>query len=380
MSEYQYYEFQAIDRPLTKTEMQELRSYSSRATITAAQFVNHYNWGDFKGDPSLWMDKYFDAHLYLANWGTHELMIRLPRKVLELETAEQYCCGQAASTRRKGDFIILEFRSEEGEDDWEDDGSGRLSSLIPLRSDLAAGDLRALYLAWLLCAQTGELEDDAAEPPVPAGLGELTGPLQAFADFLRIDSDLIAVAATRSPKLEASSGDEEVEPWIAALPDAEKIDWLARLARGQEPHLRIELLQQFRKSRPSIVPSHREDPRIVDELLVAAEQIAAKRRQKEFERAAAESARRDREAAEARERYLMDLADREPAAWLRVDTLIATKQPGKYDEAVRLLRDLRDLGIRNGRGGEVDAHLLRLCQTHAKKPSLLARMRKAGLL
>jgi uncharacterized Zn finger protein len=62
-----------------------------------------------------------------------------------------------------------------------------------------------------------------------------------------------------------------------------------------------------------------------------------------------------------------------------VDTLIATKQPGKYDEAVRLLRDLRDLGTRNGRGGEVDAHLLSLCQAHAKKPSLLDRMRKAGL-
>ena len=34
MSEYQYYEFQAIDRPLTKPEMAELRALTSRATIT----------------------------------------------------------------------------------------------------------------------------------------------------------------------------------------------------------------------------------------------------------------------------------------------------------------------------------------------------------
>lgn len=31
MSEYQYYEFQAIERPLTREQMQELRSYSTHA-------------------------------------------------------------------------------------------------------------------------------------------------------------------------------------------------------------------------------------------------------------------------------------------------------------------------------------------------------------
>ena len=36
MSEYQYYEFVAIGRPLTREEMAELRSRSSRATIMGA--------------------------------------------------------------------------------------------------------------------------------------------------------------------------------------------------------------------------------------------------------------------------------------------------------------------------------------------------------
>jgi hypothetical protein len=35
MSEYRYYEFQALDRPLTQHEMHEQRKYSTRATITA---------------------------------------------------------------------------------------------------------------------------------------------------------------------------------------------------------------------------------------------------------------------------------------------------------------------------------------------------------
>ena len=46
MSEYQYYEFLAIDRPLTDTEMGELRSISSRGEITPTSFSNEYNWGD----------------------------------------------------------------------------------------------------------------------------------------------------------------------------------------------------------------------------------------------------------------------------------------------------------------------------------------------
>ncbi len=78
MSEYQYFEFQAIDRPLSKKEMTELRSYSTRARIAPSSFVNDYSWGNFKGDADAWMDKYFDMFLYIANWGTRILKLRLP--------------------------------------------------------------------------------------------------------------------------------------------------------------------------------------------------------------------------------------------------------------------------------------------------------------
>jgi hypothetical protein len=32
------------------------------------------------------MQRYYDAHLYLANWGTHRIMLRLPRTLFEPET------------------------------------------------------------------------------------------------------------------------------------------------------------------------------------------------------------------------------------------------------------------------------------------------------
>jgi hypothetical protein len=53
MSEYQYYEFRAVDRPLDDRQMRELRAVSSRAVITPTSFTNEYNWGDFKGTVKL---------------------------------------------------------------------------------------------------------------------------------------------------------------------------------------------------------------------------------------------------------------------------------------------------------------------------------------
>jgi hypothetical protein len=109
MSEYQYYEFLAIDRPLTVEEMQELRSCSTRAVITRTRFTNHYEWGSFKGNPSAWMERYFDAFLYFANWGTRELMLRLPRRLLDPATAQAYCSAESAAARAKGEHVILEL-------------------------------------------------------------------------------------------------------------------------------------------------------------------------------------------------------------------------------------------------------------------------------
>lgn len=380
MSEYQYYEFQASDRPLTEQEMRKLRAYSTRATITPTRFVNHYEWGNFKGNPAVWMEKYFDAFLYLANWGTHELMFRLPRRVLDLAAAKQYCRGEAATARAKGDFVILEFSSDDEEGgDGDDDGSGWLSSLIPLRADLAGGDCRMLYLAWLLCVQAGELDDETAEPPVPPGLGALTAPLKAFAEFLRLDHDHLAAAAAGSPAQAEALSDADVARWVAALPESEKTAWLLRLASGQETHVRAELLKTFRASRGQggLPPG---TSRTVAQIMEASQQHAEARRRREAERAARERLRREQEAEAARERQLASLAKREPDAWRQVDALIATKRPRDYEAAVCLLKDLTDLGQKRGRQAEVRDRLARLRQEHARKPTLLQRLKAAGLL
>jgi hypothetical protein len=380
MSEYQYYEFQAVDRPLTEQQMSEMRSYSTRARITATSFVNEYSWGNFKGDENAWMEKYFDAFLYLANWGTHILMLRLPARLLELGTAHQYC-RRSASVREKGGKIILTFASdEEAGDEWVE-GDGQLSSLISVRAELARGDLRALYLGWLLCAQNGELDDDEIEPPVPAGLGQLSASLESFAEFLRIDSDLIDAAAAASPPLvEMEPDPAEIREWVARLPSAEKDDLLALLIGGSDGAPVTELVQRMRRERAS---AHGADPTVAERRTVAAlvragEQAADERMRIAAEKAAQKKAQSERAAARARAMHLDQLAGREPVLWRKVESLVAIKQPKSYDQAVELLVDLRDLAARKNEVGfrqQVEA----LRAAHGGKRTLIARLDRAGL-
>lgn len=378
MSEYQYYEFQAIDRPLTERQIRELRRYSTRASITSTRFVNHYEWGDFKGDPSAWMAKYFDAFLYVANWGTRELMLRFPRRVLDLATAKDYC-GGAASAKSRGDFVILDFLSEdEPGDGWDDDGTLWLSALIPLRAEIARGDHRALYLAWLGSVQKRATENGTIGPPVPPGLGKLTAAQKAFADFLRIDADLIAVASTHSSKARHGVSRKAVERWVASLSEGQKTQWLTRMALDAESQAHAELIRLFRQSPRGRHVGGVTHQRVGD-LLVAADTRKEEQRRDNTERAARRKTQRERLAALARKRYLRKLAKREPAAWRQVEDLIATRRPAEYDHAVKLLADLRELGVLKNRVAPVDAQIQRLREQHAKKESLLTRLRRAGL-
>ena len=60
-----------------------MRSISTRAAITSTSFTNHYEWGDLKADPLKLLEKYFDAFLYIANWGTREFYLRLPQELVD---------------------------------------------------------------------------------------------------------------------------------------------------------------------------------------------------------------------------------------------------------------------------------------------------------
>ena len=175
---------------------------------------------------------------------------------------------------------------------------------------------------------------------------------------------------SRAPSTKALDG------WIAALNEREKVALLSRVARG-EVGVGGELMGQFRRWQapwPSVGRL-----RTAGALLALARQRAEHRRSAAITRETKARAVRQRAQATAREKHLAKLAKRQTHAWLRVEALIVTKRPADYDAAVILLRDLRELGARARRSADFAKGIRALRKAHAKKPSLLARLKKAGL-
>lgn len=377
MSEYQYYEFFAIDRPLDLRQQQELRGLSTRARITSTRFVNTYHWGNFKGDPRLLMSRYFDAFLYLANWGTRQLMFRLPMPLLDVKVASRYAATDSACAWSAGDQVIVELTSEKEDEYWEEGAEDALSSIVPVRSELAGGDRRLLYLAWLLSVDAGELDEDELEPTVPPGLATLSPALQSFVEFLRLDEDLLAVASEASKSLDPiGPSSAELTGWVTHLPGEEKDALLARLVSG-DPHLGMELARRFRGERDGTWDE--QGLRTAAQLQDAASRYREQRARLAAQRRAQEQAKREHAQAAARERRLDALAQRQEQAWEQVYAAIATRQPARYDEAVELLGDLRAVGEREERLETFDRRLVELRRQHSKKQSFLRRLERAGL-
>lgn len=382
MSEYQYYEFQAIDRPLDARSMAALRKITSRAEITPTSLINEYHFGDFKGDPARLMEEYFDAFLYFANWGTHQLMLRLPASAFDLAAAKPYKVENTLEAWSTKVHVIFDFTSHLEAPDWEEGPEGWLDELIPLRSELIAGDLRCLYLGWLAGVINDSVDEDELEPPVPPGLRHLTGTLRRLADFLWLDKELIEVAAEASPG-EAPSGpsDEELAAWVARLPEREKNELLRGAIQGEAGHLGTKLLQRFWRHQAGTRPAATVGParRTAGDLMEARDKRQEQKRQRAQAQAAKKQAQKARKEAEARTRYLDSLSERGSDVWREVEAAIRTMKPKEYDRAVTLLKDLHELAEREGDVAAFTDQLRRLRERHSGKSSLKQRLYKAGL-
>ena len=167
MSEYQYYEFRAIDTPLTESQKADVSKLSSRAYVTShsASFV--YNYSDFPGDTEKLMASYFDAMLYMANWGSRQLVFRLPATLVDMKQLGLYCISEEIDRRmsRNKKHVILEFdfHDEDQVDCIEEEGW--LDDLIELREEIIKGDLRVFYLAWIKAAENAYLIEDICRIP-----------------------------------------------------------------------------------------------------------------------------------------------------------------------------------------------------------------------
>lgn len=370
--EYQVYEFQALDKRLTKSEQDYIQTLSSRVQLTPNTAVFTYSYSDLPGNSKDLLIKCFDIMLYIANWGNRQLMFRLPLSLVDLSELEQYYLPDVISIEIASQYVIIniDINEEEGLG-WIEEG-GYLSPLVGLRDDLLNGDYRVLYLAWLKAApillEMEEIAEDELEPPVPANLQNLSSNLQAFVDFLEIDADLITVAAQNSSSSKVK--EQALVELIPSLPETEKNDFLTRLLTG-EPLLEVQLTKRLKElSQTSTTTNNSDDHRrSLSELL---ESVQKQREIREKQEQAA--------AAQARINRLKALAPKQTQMWEEVFKLITMKQAKPYDQAVAHLMDLRDLAEFEGKLQEFRNRINQIERDYSRLSGLMSRMKKAKLI
>jgi len=416
MSEYQYYEFLAIDRPFSEEDRKVFSSLSSRATVTSRSASFVYNWGDFRGDPWTLVEERADFHYYLANWGVR-LLMRLPPGAVTLELLASYEGDDGGiSGRRAGDGFIVAFSTgeEHGFNDWLE-GEGMAEELVPLREELMNGDHRFLYLGWLYGLQRAlgigtdgepdvdaddgaedagkdpeldaeqEFDDDdenrailgSSEPVVPAGLRSLTKAQEYFARLVGIDRFLLEAASEVSPTCKAVAA-QDLAALVLGLPESEVRASLADLVRGDATvHFRVRqrLLAMWREEhQPAAEPPVAR--RTVRAMLLRARELRDAEEQRKRRKAEEERVR----AAALRKKRIVALAPEAPRLWAKVEELIRRKLPAAYDEAMPVLADL--LAIAQYKGDEVAfrERVDQLACAYRNRPALLSRLRQDGLL
>lgn len=360
MSEYQYYEFRTDGRTLDETACKELRQLSSRAIVTSTQAIYTYSYSNFRYDCKEILVNYFDIMLYLSNFGTRQLMVRLPIDLIEPSEINFYCVPEVISYFIHGDSLILDFCIFHEEDSQWIEGDGILDDLLPIRHELINGDFRALYLAWLAAAQFYCLDDNDVEPPIPNNLTNLSPSLNALISYFELSEDLVQAAAVSSQSMTTS--DDELEKLITKLSDVEKNAYLMDLLKNK-PHLNLKLKRKLHGFKPSYEKECFSGQRTVAHLKNLAEQITNLREEK---------IEKVQHAARIKELQL--LAKKEPRIWQQIDNAIQLRTSRSYDTAAKLLSDLKDLSIFLGETKQFKTKINVIQQKHRRLSSFMRKL------
>jgi len=337
MSEYQYYEFQSIDKALSEKAQRSISKLSSRSKVSpyAASFV--YNYGDFPADPIDILAKYFDAFFYVSNWGRTQLAFKFPKELLSIKAIEQYCDNEQVTLSEFKDFVILDINlhEEEGYHDWLE-GENWLYSLVSLRDNILKEDYRVLYLAWLKYHSDCSYDKDIniEEPSVPTGLKELSPALNDFIEIFRLNKDLVKSAAKMSV---------QVSPPIDLTQEIKKLSredcdyFLEQILEGK-PNIGSVLRKRLSAFLPVSSKIAKQAARTLNQLLDSANDIKLQEKQKEVIQAEKQ-----------RVEELKELSFRQEQVWQHIDNLIKQAKSKYYAEAVVLLTQLKNLAIFEGK-------------------------------
>jgi hypothetical protein len=367
MSEYQRYEFMTIDRPLTRKQLDTVNTLSSHIEASSTHALIEYQWGDFKHDPIKVLHEFFDGFLYWANWGSPRLAFRFPHGILPADLIDGYDLEEFVTFTRRPDYDILNihFGEMEPPNEWTD---YELGSLIAIRDELMEGDLRALYIVWLaaqdMMGSYDEEEDyEISVPPVPPGFGTLTAAQYALAELLQVPQELL-VATARHSKAAAPSTGDDVAAWVKLLPAGRQNDYLVRLAHNEPglSRLLVKELRELGQDKTRATPSTGEHVTYAT-LLAESEAI----------RAQLEREKREQEQM-ARQRHLQEIHDHRDVYWQQVEQAVMRGTGTGYDEALRLLVDLRAAADQFKETQKFQDHFGAWVRPHLRRPAFVKRL------
>lgn len=374
MSEYQYYEFATIDGPISDEGLRYARGCSSRAEVSRVRWQNTYTFGDFHGSVDTLL-KYYDAHFYIANWGTVRLALAFPKGSITAEVIRPYLWGgkqyeDTLTFKKVGDRSIISWeRNEEGGWGWTE-GEGLLDQLIGIREELMRGDHRALFLGWLadfhLEDRRNPKDNAKVMPPISTGLDRLSPELGELIKHFPVDRDALAVAAGLS---QASTPDRvPMTAVLESLSAPEMRALLARVAEGGGTGAMSEL------NRLTYPPAQPQAGRTIECTEFSAKTIAAQERRQTNEAEAA-AAKRQRKA-ELRKQHLATVMQRAAAIWSGLDPLMDQKIASAYDLVAAQLLELRDACAQAGEAGGFGQKLAEFRRRYSNRPAMLRRIEK----
>lgn len=257
MSEYQYYEFHAIDKPLSEGEREAVSEMSSRVQLSPRKAIFTYSYSDFRYNEEEVLINYFDFMLYIANWGTKRIMIKFPFGLVDFDLLKKYRISvlsdyeQEIRVFKRGEYVVIDVNySEEDGIGWIDEDEYGYD-FINIRREIMQGDYRALFVIWLrfiedlFKSKDFDFDYSIESKIIPPNLLHLSPSANAAKEFYGVNEDWLNVMRSYSYKEEDRAIDYKGR--ILDMSRDRMIAYLEMILRD-EVNLNIRLIKELKNT------------------------------------------------------------------------------------------------------------------------------------
>jgi hypothetical protein len=396
MSEYQYIEFRAVDRPLTDKELAYAEKQSSRAEISRRKFTNEYNYSSFRGNVDGLLRRGYDIFLEYSNYGNRTIKFRLPfglpfDRRLTKQFLDKHLLRWDSDSKGKGGILTMQPYLEMPDQVWEFDNY--LEQAIALRNLLVTGDIRALYLCWLFVAADENYGwEEAIEPPVPVGLEQIENEFAELFLFFDLDPMVVRAAAessatgTKANKALPNIANlptlkDRVSTWTKSLSATDARNIVSRFLAEDETSVKAELLAKLPGSDGTVSWPTVKRNRSFKELVEASDELRKEQNVKDKKKAATKAKREAAKQQKKREERMAEMIQ-DPQKWLKEsESLVEARGTQNYERAAEILSDMQQ-ALENTKSGAqiVRTHAAHLTTKYPTLNRLKGSLRKHGVL